>query len=136
MHLIDCLQGIFERHMIDKVTYKQWVYNDRATLEMIGDYVVESNNFVAISESLKHDTIAVHFFQRNLMSFPKEEVGEISKTVYFSDGASSQYKNKKNFINLCYLKEDFVITAEWHFFATSHGKGPCDGIFGLLRQVF
>ncbi|KAG8237637.1 hypothetical protein J437_LFUL013615 [Ladona fulva] len=86
------------------------------------DFVFESKSFVAISESLKHDTIA-------------EEVGEISKIIYFSDGASSQYKNKKNFINLCYHEEDFGITAEWHFFATSHGKGPCDGTGGTLKRL-
>ena len=41
---------------------------------------------------------------------------------YFSDGAASQYKNKKNLINLTHHFEDFDIEAEWHFFATSHGK--------------
>jgi hypothetical protein len=37
---------------------------------------------------------------------------------FVSDGASSQYKNCKNFLNLCYHNEDFGIKAEWHFFAT------------------
>ena len=25
--------------------------------------------------------------------------------------------------------------AEWHFFATSHGKGPCDGVDGTVKQL-
>ena len=25
--------------------------------------------------------------------------------------------------------------AEWHFFATAHGKGPCDGIGGNLKRL-
>jgi hypothetical protein len=29
----------------------------------------------------------------------------------------------------CY-NEDFGALAEWHFFATSHGKSACDGIGG------
>ncbi|KAG8239162.1 hypothetical protein J437_LFUL018650 [Ladona fulva] len=99
------------------------------------DFVVESKSFVAISKSFKHDTIAVHLFQRKLISFLKEEVGEISKIVYFLDGASSQYKNKKNFINLCCHEQDFGTTAEWHFFATSHGRGLCDGIGGTLKRL-
>jgi len=33
-------------------------------------------------------------------------------------------------LNLCYHNKDFGIDAEWHFFATSHGKGPCDGVGG------
>ena len=50
------------------------------------------------------------------------------KIKHFSDGASSQYKNQKNIHNLCLHESDFGIPAEWHFLATSHGKGACDGI--------
>ena len=25
--------------------------------------------------------------------------------------------------------------AEWHFFATSHGKGPCDGLGGTIKRL-
>ena len=46
----------------------------------------------------------------------------LGKLIYFSDGAASQYKNYKNFINLCYHENDFGVPAEWNFFATSHGK--------------
>ncbi len=60
---------------------------------------------------------------------------QIKKVIYFSDGAASQYKNCKNFINLCYHKDDFCVCAEWHFFATSHGKGPCDGIGGTVKRL-
>ena len=54
--------------------------------------------------------------------------------IYFSDGCAGQYKNCKNFINLCHHLEDFGIPAEWHFFATSHGKGPCDGLGGVVKR--
>ena len=27
------------------------------------------------------------------------------------------------------------MSAEWHFFATSHGKGPCDGLGGTLKRL-
>ena len=30
---------------------------------------------------------------------------------------------------------DFGIPAEWHFHATMHGKGPCDGIGGNLKRL-
>ena len=60
---------------------------------------------------------------------------EVLKITYFSDGCATQYKNCKNLINLCYHKEDFGIPAEWHFFATSHGKGPCDGVGGTVEAA-
>ena len=31
--------------------------------------------------------------------------------------------------------EDFGIAAEWHFFATSHGKTAADGIAGTLKRL-
>ena len=57
------------------------------------------------------------------------------KIIYFSDGAAAQYKNRKNFLNLCHHKADFGVDAEWHFFATSHGKGPCDGLGGTVKRL-
>lgn len=92
-------------------------------------------NYVAISESLKHDTNAVHLFQRDLISILKKEIRVLKKIIYFSDGASAQYKNRKNFVNTCLHEEDFGVGAEWHFFATSHGKGPCDGIGGTTKRL-
>ena len=38
-------------------------------------------------------------------------------------------------MNLCYHKTDFGCQAEWHFYATSHGKGPCDGIGGTVKRL-
>lgn len=55
--------------------------------------------------------------------------------MYFSDGAASQYINKKNFINLAYHNSDFQLQAEWHFFVSAHGKGPCDGVGGTLKRL-
>ena len=34
---------------------------------------------------------------------------------------------------LYHARDFFGITAEWHFFATAHGKSSCDGIGGNLR---
>jgi hypothetical protein len=30
---------------------------------------------------------------------------------------------------------DFGLHAEWHFFATGHGKSPCDGIGGTVKRI-
>jgi hypothetical protein len=53
----------------------------------------------------------------------------------FSDGCAGQYKNCKNFLNLCYHKEDFGIDCIWNFFATSHGKSLCDGVGGTVKRL-
>lgn len=91
-------------------------------------------SFVAISECNQHDIIAVHLFQTRLIEYLKLS-HQIHKIYYFSDGCAAQYKNKKNFLNLTYHKDDFGFDAEWHFFATGHGKGPCDGIGGSVKRL-
>lgn len=93
-------------------------------------------NFVVISDVLVHNTIAVHLFQRKLMQFLRANSEDaIKKISYFSDGSAAQYKNRKNFVNIAHHNFDFGCDAEWHFFATSHGKGPCDGVGGALKRA-
>ena len=38
-------------------------------------------------------------------------------------------------INLARHQEDFGIEAVWNYFATSHGKGPCNGIGGTVKRL-
>ena len=47
----------------------------------------------------------------------------------------NNYINQKNFVNLCNHENDFGIKAEWHFSATSHGKGACDGVGGTVKRL-
>ena len=91
---------------------------------------------MVISDCLQHDTVAVHLFQKRLIAYLRRKVSSNpQKIYYFSDGAASQYKNRKNFINLCHHQEDFGVDAEWHFSATSHGKGACDGLGGTVKRL-
>ena len=46
-----------------------------------------------------------------------------------------QYKNYKTLYNVCLHFKDFGIEAVWHFFATSHGKSPCDGLGGTVKRL-
>ena len=91
-----------------------------------------------ISDSLVHETVAVYAFQRKLVDILKEKLSQkglgLDMIQYFSDGCSKQYKNKKNFLNLTYHIEDFGVDASWAFSATSHGKGPWDGIAGSAKR--
>ena len=59
----------------------------------------------------------------------------VKKVVYFSDGAVSQYKNYKAFINLCFHQQDHKLKAESQFLATSHGKRLCDGVGGTVKRL-
>ena len=114
--------------------------NSQATIHPFVAYYTGSDglchvSFVVISDCLHHDTVAVHLFQKHLIEYLKEKFGSLLKVYYFSDGAASQYKNRENFINLCHHVDDFGVPAEWHFSATSHGKGACDGVGGTVKRL-
>ncbi|KAJ8895942.1 hypothetical protein PR048_001283 [Dryococelus australis] len=96
--------------------------------------LVEYKFFCFISDCLEHTTV-VYAFQQKLVAKLKEDFPQTNKIIHFSDGAGGQYKNKKNFINLCYHEIDFHLQAEWNFFGTSHGKSPCDGIGGTVKHL-
>lgn len=116
-------------------------YNNRqATIHPFASYIVQHGsvvplNCVIISDTLEHNTSTFHAFQRQFVPFLKSKVACLTKIIYFSDGAVSQYKNRFNIINLLFHKDDFGIPAEWHYFATAHGKGPSDGLGGTLKRL-
>ena len=130
----------------DEIQSYHWS-KQQVTLHPFVCYWVESGesrhtSYVAISECLVHDTAAVHLFQRgfsfnfNSFNFLQQKLDcKPKKIFYFSDGCAGQYKNRNFFINLCHHELDYGIPAEWHFFATSHGKGPCDGVGGTLKRM-
>ena len=84
---------------------------------------------------MKHDSNAVHaFLGKGFKSAGDLCLFTLQKCIYFSNGASSQYKNYTNFANLCHHMSGFQLAAEWNFFITSHGKSPCDGTRGTVKS--
>ena len=50
--------------------------------------------------------------QKKIEGYLKENLPDINKIYYFSDGYTAHYKNYKKNLNLCYHEEDFQMTAE------------------------
>ena len=88
-----------------------------------------------ISDCLKHDQTAAYCFLSKVIIYIKQKIDDIHVIHYYSDGAPSQYKNYKNSVNFCCHKIDHCVDAEWHFFATSHGKRACGGIAGTVKHL-
>ena len=114
--------------------------NSQASLHPFVVYYHQDNNIqclsaCVISDSLRHDTIAVHVFMSKFINYLKKTLNHINYASYFSDGCTAQYKNFKHFVNLCHHKLDYGFSAEWNFFGTSHGKSPCDGIGGTAKRL-
>lgn len=124
----------------DEIQSYHWV-NKQATIHPFVYYyfdeesgLVKNRSLCIISNHRQHNTAVVHTFQKYLIKDIKENVPSVKKVIYFTDGSSSQYKNKKNFMNLCLHEKDFDLEAEWNFFATAHGKNACDGVGGTTKR--
>lgn len=115
--------------------------NTQATIHPFVCYYRSSNgniehiSFVIISDCLEHTTTAVYTFQKRLVFFLKKYLNKLIKIIYVSDGAASQYKNRKNVANFRWHFEDFSVDVEWHYTATAHGKGPSDGVSGAVKRL-
>lgn len=114
--------------------------NNQATIYTVVIYFnngngMEHKSLVIISDCMSHDAVAVFMYSRIINDLVRDIVVEPRKIFYFSDGAPQQYKNFKNFANIYHHEDDFGIPAEWNFFATAHGKGPCDGLGGTVKRL-
>ena len=123
----------------DAIQSFHWV-NSQVTLHPFVVYykyedILMNKTFCVISDELSHSTESFYAFQKTLINYLKTTMENLQKVLYFSDGCAAQYKNKKKFANLCYHEDDFKVKAEWNFFATSHGKGPCDGAGGTIKRL-
>ena len=97
---------------------------------------LKSMSLSIISDDLDHDAALVYKIYAEGLCYIKQHIGDrLKKVHYFSDGCAGEYKNCKNFINLCHHKDDFNLEFVWNFFATSHGKSACDGIGGTVKRL-
>ena len=113
----------------------------QCTLHPIMIYYKQGNDLFSysicyISDDITHDVDMVNEVIKQTVDFIKKHIDrDISIIHYFSDGCAGQYKNCKNFLNLCKHFGDFSINCVWSFFATSHGKSPCDGLGGTIKRL-
>lgn len=94
-----------------------------------------SQSVVIISDSLDHTKVAVFKFVNYLLRYLKKEHSSIKSVQVFSDGPSSQFKQRYLFSNLFLFEQHHNIKLTWNFFATSHGKGVVDGIGGTVKRA-
>lgn len=95
---------------------------------------IKHESCIFLSESLKHDTVAVYTVQTKLVAEIKKKVKKVKKIIYSTDGAKQHFKNRFQIANLIEHEEDFGIKAEWHYSATAHGKSSYDGLGAIFKR--
>ena len=78
-----------------------------------GDGNIQHNSLCFIfDDNNNQDTNFIYKIQTILVDYLKEKLPLLDKILYLSDGCTEQYKNCKNFINLCHHQQDFNMDAE------------------------
>ncbi len=122
-------------HFQDEAQSAHWSYNQATIHPVVAYYrcpeescdLVTCESFVCISDDRKHDQNAVQHFASLTNSHLRSKGVAMTTQVHFSDGASSQYKNKTTFSDASFGLQDFNCPVQKNFFGSRHGKGPCDG---------
>ena len=77
----------------------------------------------------------VYFAQRYRVKVIKRIAPNVRTINYVTDGGPAHFKNRYNILNLTHHEIDFNVPAVWTFSATSHGKGPVDGLGAALKST-
>ncbi|XP_065058999.1 uncharacterized protein LOC135686653 [Rhopilema esculentum] len=95
---------------------------------------VSGESHIIVTDDVNHTKDQVWTFITTLLEDFTGRHLDIETIDIFSDGTSTQFKQRYLFSNLSKWESTFGIKVNWHFFATSHGKGVIDGIGGTVKR--
>ena len=93
----------------------------------------ECKSAVVISDDLNHCKESVLVFVETLLTNLLQD--DIKVVHIWSDGPSSQFKNRFVAAALPWLEKQCKVKIDWNFFAASHGKGPVDVSGGTIKRM-
>jgi hypothetical protein len=92
-------------------------------------------SFVVVSDEMSHSANTVNAIIENIMPEIKSLVPNLDFLHYWTDGPTSQYRNKQIFYTVANHKDLYGISARWNYFEVGHGKGPRDGLGGTTKRL-
>ncbi|XP_035444273.2 uncharacterized protein LOC118277191 isoform X1 [Spodoptera frugiperda] len=96
----------------------------------------KSQSFCTIAESNNHQPPAIWAHLTPIIRLIQEETPNVDVIHFFSDGPSSQYRQKNNFFLFAHFAKELQLSfATWSFFESGHGKSVADGIGGSVKRV-
>lgn len=108
-------------------------YKDGDVLKSV-PYVIISV-FKGCQGSKGHNKFSVSCFTRKVFEFMQRRLQKpIEKIIFQSDGTVQHLKQKYTLCQVLTLNFPEVNKVEWHFSATSHGKGPIDSLGGTIKR--
>ena len=116
----------------DEVQSAHWCKNQVTILTAVMWSKNLTQSAVVISDDNDHKKESIVTFLNELLKniLPTD----ITNLSIWTDGPSSQFKNRYIGVVLKWVAQNFSLSIDWNYFATSHGKGPVDGIGGYVKR--
>lgn len=96
---------------------------------------MKHKSFVYTSDELSHNLTSVFLTLKKFLPELPPSVSPLKCIHYWTDSATSQYRNKAIFSLIANHKSEFGFPAVWNYFEAGHGKGPCDGVGGSAKRM-
>lgn len=117
----------------DEVQSAHWNQGQVTLYTSVSWFRDEIISHVVVSDYMHHNkTSAVIFTGEVLAKLPHD----VTEVKIWTNGPASQFKNKYVMTAMKELSHNCRdVKLIWNFFATSHGKGPVDGVGGTLKRI-
>ena len=115
----------------DEIQSAHWQQSQVSLFTAAVWYNGELHSKVITSDNLTHSKDTVIAYVDTLLEDIPSQYNEVS---IWTDGPASQFKNRYIAASIPVLEKKHNVTIHWNFFATSHGKGPVDGIGGSVKR--
>jgi hypothetical protein len=119
----------------DEIQSAHWRQRQITVYTVMIYFRKEITSWVIASDFLSHDKVAVSAFAHEILEFVTSSMLEVKEIHFWSDGPSSQYKNRYILASLLQLSTVFSAKITWSYFATSHGKSANDALGGRAKRI-
>ena len=115
----------------NEIQSSYWPYNQNTLFIICAREAKNSHSIVIISDYMSQDKYAVITFLILIILELETKHKHFDETEFFSDGVSSQFKQKYLLCALIHQKRNI----NWEYFATSHGKDAVNGIVEMVKRI-
>lgn len=91
-------------------------------------------SFCTVSPSYEHNPSAIWAHLMPVLQHVKNEHPQVRSLDVWSDGPTTQYRNKQNLWLLMHIAPQYFSDVTWNMFEAGHGKGPADAVGGVVKR--
>ena len=127
--------GVMYKKICNEIVSEDVNHGNIATDTSMSVTEPECISFCSVSASYRHDACAIWAHLKPVLNLITD-CPEIDTIHMYSDGPTTQYRNKTNLFLMAHFASEYGFKAvTWTFCESGHGKGPADGIGGVIKRT-